>query len=143
MNIADKPLESLSDEEWERLCDGCGLCCMHKFEDADTGDMLYTRVACRQFDGASCRCRDYARRQQVAACLQIRGMSAAEMRWLPASCAYRLRAEGRPLPDWHPLVSGDPRSVHAAGISMQGWSVPEQAVPEADWPEHIIALPDA
>ena len=144
MTIADRPLHTLSDDEWERLCDGCGRCCMHKFEDADTGDMLYTRVACRLFDDASCRCRDYGERSlKVPDCLNLRSLSVDQMRWLPPTCAYRLRAEGRPLPAWHPLVSGHSDSVHAAGMSMRGRSIPEHAVPEARWPDHIIDDADA
>jgi len=139
MNIADKPLQALSDEEWERLCDGCGRCCMHKYEDIGTGEMLYTRVACRLFDDGACRCRDYGNRLlKVADCLNLRSLSLAQMRWLPDTCAYRLRAEGKPLPAWHPLVSGDPASVHAAGVSMRGRSVSEDSLPEDEWPEHII-----
>lgn len=139
MSPADKPLHALSDEEWELLCDGCGRCCMHKFEDADTGEMLYTNVACRQFDDASCRCRDYGHRLlKVVDCLNLRSLSLAQMRWMPPTCAYRLRAEGRPLPDWHPLVAGSVEAVHAAGMSMRGRSIPEDAVPEAEWLDHII-----
>jgi uncharacterized protein len=143
VNIADKPLSALSDDEWERLCDGCGLCCMHKFEDEDSGEMLYTAIACRLFGDETCRCRDYhGRLLQVSDCMQIRAFSPAQMRWLPASCAYRLRFEGRLPPAWHPLVSGNPETVHAAGISMRGRSIPEQAVPEQAWSEYIVSPPD-
>jgi len=139
VTIADKPLQDLDDDEWERLCDGCGRCCMHKFEDEDTGEALYTVIACRLFDDATCRCRDYGHRQQsVPDCLSIRALTPAQMRWLPQSCAYRLRAEGKPLPAWHPLVSGDPETVHAAGMSMRGRSIAVDTVPEACWPDYIM-----
>jgi hypothetical protein len=135
----DTPLQALTATQWEALCDGCGLCCMHKFEDADTGEMLYTSVACRLFDDADCRCRDYGKRLlKVADCLNLRSFTVDQMRWMPATCAYRLRAEGRPLPAWHPLLTGDAETVHAAGISMRGRSIPEDAVPEAQWPAHIM-----
>lgn len=140
----DTPLQALTAAQWEALCDGCGLCCMHKFEDADTGEMLYTSVACRLFDDAGCRCRDYGKRLlKVADCLNLRSLSLAQMRWLPATCAYRLRAEDKPLPAWHPLVAGHAEAVHAAGMSMRGRSVPEDAVPEAAWPDYIIDDVDA
>jgi uncharacterized cysteine cluster protein YcgN (CxxCxxCC family) len=144
MTIADRPLSTLSDDEWEQLCDGCGRCCMHKFEDTDTGEMLYTSVACRLFDDASCRCRDYGKRLlKVADCLSLRSFSMAQMRWLPATCAYRLRAEDKPLPTWHPLMAAEAEAVHAAGMSMRGRSIPEDAVPEDDWPDHIMDDVDA
>jgi len=143
VNIADKPLHALDDDEWEQLCDGCGLCCMHKFEDEDSREMFYTAIACRLFDDTSCRCRDYGRRQrQVPDCMHIRSFSPAQMQWLPASCAYRLRFENRPLPSWHPLVSGNHDAVHAAGISMRGRSVSEDAVPEERWPDYILTTSD-
>jgi len=135
----EKPLEKLSDGEWEQLCDGCGLCCMHKFVDEDSGEMLYTDVACRLFDANSCRCTDYLRRsEQVPDCMRIRHFTAEQFGWLPESCAYRLRLEGKPLLDWHPLISGDADSVHDAGISMQGRCVSETEVDEDDLPMHII-----
>ncbi|HKJ83749.1 MAG TPA: YcgN family cysteine cluster protein [Mariprofundaceae bacterium] len=142
----EKRLEALTDGEWEALCDGCGRCCMQKFEDEDTGEMLYTSIACRLFDDAACRCRDYADRlSRVPDCLNVRTLSAGQMQWLPATCAYRLRAEGKPLPRWHPLRTGDPDSVHAAGISMRGRTRSEAEVPEARWPEYILVeeLPGA
>lgn len=140
----DVPLQALTAPQWETLCDGCGLCCMHKFEDADTGEMLYTSIACRLFDDAACRCRDYGKRLlKVADCLNLRSLSLEQMRWLPATCAYRLRAEGKPLPAWHPLVAGDARAVHAAGISMRGRSISEDTVPEAHWPDYIMDDVDA
>jgi uncharacterized protein len=137
----EKPPHALGIDEWEQLCDGCGRCCMHKFEDTDSGEMLYTSVACRLFDDASCRCRHYDERLlNVPDCLNLRGFTSEQMHWLPPSCAYRLRAEGRALPAWHPLVSGSPESVHGAGISMRGRSTPEGMVPESLWPRYIIAL---
>jgi len=139
------PLGELSTDEWEALCDGCGLCCMQKFEDEDTGEIYYTSIACKLFDDNACRCGDYAGRLfKVPDCLNIRGFSDEQMQWLPATCAYRLRSEGKPLPDWHPLLTDDPESVHAAGISMRGQSHSEEEIPEERWPEYILieVLPD-
>ncbi len=138
MNFWEKSLNELDDAEWEALCDGCGLCCMHKFEDEDTGEMLYTDVACRLLDGSACRCTDYKhRRQSVPECMDIRKFSAAQYAWLPLSCAYRLRFEGKPLFDWHPLISGDAGSVPSA-ISMRGRCVGEGEIAEHELVEHII-----
>jgi uncharacterized protein len=107
--------------QWESLCDGCGRCCVLKLEDEDTGDILHTDVGCTLLDLHSCRCRDYAGRQaRVPDCVRLTPEKVATIPWLPETCGYRLVAEGRDLPAWHPLVSGDPRSVHRAGISVRG-----------------------
>jgi len=139
MDFWEKPLNDLDDAEWEALCDGCALCCMHKFEDEDSAEMLYTDVACRLLDDSTCRCTDYEkRRQSVSECMDIRRFTAGQYAWLPPTCAYRLRFEGKPLFDWHPLISGDVESIHAAGISMHGRCVGENEVPADDVAEHII-----
>ena len=114
-----KTLAQMNAREWESLCDGCGRCCLVKLEDDDTGEVHYTDVCCRLLDAGSCRCRDYRRRQRkVADCVRLTPESVASLRWLPPTCAYRLLDEGRDLPSWHPLVSGDPATVHAAGVSV-------------------------
>ena len=135
----EKTLTQLDDVEWESLCDGCGLCCMHKFEDEDSGEMLYTNVACRLFDLSTCRCRDYNHRLlEVPECLSIRSLPTQHYRWLPATCAYRLLHEGKPLTDWHPLISGETESVHRSGVSMLGRAIAECDVSEDDLVDHII-----
>jgi len=139
MNFWEKPLTELTDNQWEALCDGCGLCCMHKFENEDTGDMLYTRVACRLFDDARCACMAYANRfEHVPHCMHIRQFTAEQYRWLPKSCAYRLRFEHQPLLFWHPLISGDSSSVHQQGISLLHQTISEQEIAEDDVLDYII-----
>jgi len=134
-----KRLEDMSAREWESLCDGCGKCCLHKLEDEDTGEIHYTNVACRYLDDDSCQCRAYAERQQrVPDCLVLRPEDVEHFHWLPDSCAYRLLSEGNPLPHWHPLISGDPLSVHRAGVSAAGKTVSEAAVAEEDWEDQIV-----
>ena len=137
-----KPLEAMSRAEWESLCDGCGRCCLHKLEDEDDGELAFTNVACRYLDASpdsgQCRCAVYQRRQErVADCLVLAPQS-PYLKWLPASCAYRRLSEGRPLADWHPLVSGDPASVHRAGIGMRGRTISETDVHPDDLDQFII-----
>ncbi len=123
------PLETLDRAEWEALCDGCGKCCLHKLEDEVTGELFPTNVACRLLDRKSCRCKDYRnRRAYVPDCVRLDAESLCGIDWLPSTCAYRLRAEDKPLFDWHYLISGDPESVHEAGISVRGWTVSEDDV---------------
>jgi uncharacterized cysteine cluster protein YcgN (CxxCxxCC family) len=122
----EHPLESLSRDEWEALCDGCGKCCLHKVEDEDTGDIYPTNVACKLLDLGTARCSDYRhRRAFVPDCLRLTPRLAGKLDWLPETCAYRRRADGLPLPDWHYLISGDREAVHRAGASVVGKAISE------------------
>ena len=134
------PLKNLAPKEWEALCDGCGKCCLNKLEDEETGEVVFTRVACRLLDDETCRCAHYeVRKQIVPECVVLTPKNIGEIAYfMPATCAYRLLHEGKPLYDWHPLISGDPESVHEAGQSVRGWTVPEFDVPVEDWEDHLI-----
>lgn len=137
------PLDKMNDEEWEALCDGCGKCCLNKIEDADTSEVYLTRVACRLLDDATCRCGQYdIRKSLVPECIVLRPSTIDKHAyWMPQTCAYRRLWAGETLPEWHPLLTGDPESPHEAGISLRGATVPEFEVDEEDWEGHIIEEP--
>jgi uncharacterized protein len=128
-----KRLEEMNPKEWEALCDGCGLCCLVRFEDEDTGQVIPTRVHCQLFDADLCRCTDYEhRKRHVPDCIQLTPGNIEALEWMPKSCAYRRLHEGRSLAWWHPLVSGDPETVHEAGVSVRGQTVSETALKEQE-----------
>ena len=134
------PLDELEPAEWEALCDGCGKCCLNKIEYEDDGSLDFTCVACKLLDGDSCLCSSYPNRHDfVPDCVVLTPDKLAEISWwLPATCAYRLRAEGKPLYPWHHLISGAPESIHRAGVSVRGRTVSEADVPEEDWDRYVI-----
>lgn len=137
-----KSLEEMTETEWESLCDGCGRCCLNKLEDWDTGEIAWTNIACRLLDGKSCRCSDYEERQkQVPDCIGLTPETVRKLTWLPPTCAYRLVREGQPLYWWHPLISGDPDTVHIAGVSVRGRIVPESHVDVDDYEDYIVTWP--
>jgi uncharacterized cysteine cluster protein YcgN (CxxCxxCC family) len=134
-----KTLEKMTPEEWEALCDGCAKCCLFKIEDIDTDNVYYTNVACRLLDLGTCRCTDYQHRAEwVPDCLQLTPAMVYEINWLPESCAYRRLAEGRGLAWWHPLVSGDPNTVHKMGRSVIGKVVSEGDIDMDDLEDMVV-----
>ena len=134
------PLEALDRAEWEALCDGCGRCCLHKLEDEDTGEVIETNVACRLLDPATARCTDYKHRKAfVPDCLRLTPKLVSQVSWLPPTCAYRLRSEGRPLPEWHYLLTGSRDSMARAGVSVAGRVIGEDDAGPLE--HHIVEWP--
>lgn len=132
-----KTLAEMTTAEWESLCDGCGQCCLHKLQDVDTDEIALTDVACRLLDLETCRCTDYANRTvHVPDCVQLTPDNAGELAWMPETCAYRRLASGKSLDWWHPLISGDPETVHHAGISVRGQAVSEDDIDDIQ--EHVV-----
>ncbi len=131
----------MSRAEWESLCDGCAKCCLHKLEDIDTGEISQTNVACRLLDIGACQCSNYPQRAKlVPDCVVLTPENVGTLSWMPKTCAYRLLAEGKELYDWHPLVSGDPDSVHRAGISVRGRAISERRAGPLE--HHLVDWPD-
>ena len=137
-----KSLQQMSAEEWEALCDGCGWCCMHKIEDEESGQVYTTHVACRLLNLKTCRCTNYPRRLElVDTCLKITPANVLELTWLPETCAYRRLALWQELPEWHPLITGDPKSTHRAGASVLGLAISEYGV-DMEYLEDYIIEPE-
>ena len=136
-----KTLEQMNEQEWESLCDGCGLCCLIRFEDEETMEVIPTRVHCKLFDPETCACSDYANRKKtVPDCIKLTPHNIEALEWMPLSCAYRRLHEGKALPKWHHLITGDRESVHKAGVSIRGQTIselslsePEEALDFAAW----------
>jgi uncharacterized protein len=134
------PLHEMGSQKWESLCDGCGRCCLRKILFDDSGELVYTRVACRYLDPFACRCTTYDDRNALnGECLVFSSETISEsIHLLPDTCAYRLIFEGRDLPLWHPLVSGDSDSVHRAGVSVRGKVLSEEGISVEELEGHII-----
>ncbi|MEM8616516.1 MAG: YcgN family cysteine cluster protein [Pseudomonadota bacterium] len=133
-----KHLEDMDRDEWESLCDGCAKCCLIKLEDEDTGEIALTRLHCRLLDAGTCQCSDYPNRKaKVPDCVILTPKDVSELRWMPQSCAYRLIHEGKPLPDWHPLVSGDRDLIHRSGNSIMGRTLSEETLFDPDDADQI------
>lgn len=134
-----KPLHEMTPAEWESLCDGCGNCCLHKLKNDETGELFQTNVACRLLDGHSARCRSYPDRKRIVPdCTILTAESVTRFDWLPETCAYRRISEGKSLAWWHPLVSGDPNTVHQAGVSVRGRTVSETDIGDRPLEDFII-----
>lgn len=138
-----KTLNEMTAGEWEALCDGCGKCCLVKLEDEDTGKIHYTNASCAMLDAGTCRCQDYTNRQKlVPDCVVLTPENISRVKhWMPSSCAYRLLADGKPLPEWHYLECGDREAVRRAGQSVSGRCVSETSIEIEDLPNHIVRWP--
>jgi len=137
----EKGLTAMTDPEWESLCDGCGKCCLHKLIDDDTDEIYFTNVACSLLDNNTCSCKDYPNRfESGEECLKLTRERIDEFVWLPETCAYRLLAEGKPLPEWHPLITGSKEAMHQADESVRDKVVYEIEV--IDWEDHILNHPN-
>jgi uncharacterized protein len=135
-----KSLLEMTRREWELLCDGCGRCCLEKLKDQKTGKIYYTNLACKHLDLFTCRCKIYSKRTlQMSDCEWLIPAKIKKYRWLPKSCAYRLIHEGKDLAWWHPLISGDPETIHREGISIRGKAIWSIGIPEAEFEKHIIS----
>ncbi len=133
------PLADLNANEWESLCDNCGRCCLKKLEDEDDGELYWTRIVCRYHDSAGSGCSCYGERsKKVPECLNVADMGRETLRWMPDTCAYRLRMEGKPLYDWHPLLSGSREAMEEAGITITNKVIDEDHVHPLGYDEHII-----
>lgn len=133
------PLSEMSQQQWESLCDGCAQCCLVKLEDEDTAEVYRTSVSCRLLDTDSCQCKDYHHRfEQVPECVQVSLDKPEQFNWMPDTCAYRLLYEGKPLADWHPLISGVQDSVHAAGVSIKAFAISEEYIHPEQLEEFIL-----
>lgn len=134
-----KTLEQMSSEEWESLCDNCGKCCLVKLEDEETEEIYFTNVVCDLIKLESCRCSRYLERSTlVPECINLKQNSFKEYTWLPTTCAYRLLADGKPLASWHPLITGDPDSVHEAGVSIRSYAIKESRIGDDDVQDYIL-----
>lgn len=139
LNFWEKPLAELTRKEWEALCDGCGRCCLKKLLDEENGEIHYTRVVCRYMEQSTCSCKAYQRRQElVPECLVLNIEILPQLHWIPDTCAYRLRYDKKPLPDWHPLISGSRTAMIEQGISVTGKTISEDYVHENGLEEHIV-----
>ena len=134
------PLAQMSAEEWESLCDGCGQCCTVLLQDEVSGTLWRTDAACRLLDLETVRCSDYANRHaRVPGCVKLTAKNLSALSWMPDTCAYRLLNEGRPLPDWHPLRTGERESVVRAGVSVRGTLVSETEIDPDELEDRIVA----
>ena len=137
-----KSLTEMTGDEWESLCDGCARCCLIKLENEDDGNIHYTNVVCDLLDEEHCRCTQYQERSRyVPECVVVKPELIEQLHWMPSTCAYRLLWEGKALPDWHPLVTGDVQSVHLAGISVRGRVFKQSDIKEENLEDHVVDWP--
>ena len=133
------PLNELNNHEWEMLCDGCGKCCLKKIVDVDSKELFWTRIVCKYFDQIKGSCKCYSDRvKRVSDCVDVKEMIDQMPGWIPETCAYRLRAQNKPLFDWHPLLDKTNKLIHKSDISIIGKCVSEDHVHPDGYHEHVV-----
>ncbi len=132
-------LDQLNQDEWEALCDGCAKCCLLKI--VDKKKIFITNISCSMLEVDSCRCGDYLNREKnVKACLKLtKDNLQKNSKFLPSSCSYKLINEGKPLPQWHHLVSSEKGGVHTINQSIKNYCVSETSVDQENYEAHIMA----
>jgi len=134
-----KHLEEMTRQEWESLCDSCGRCCLHKLQNDFTEEIFYTQIVCHLLDQKTCQCTKYLERSVlVPSCVTMKPEDAKKLSWMPNTCAYKLLANDKPLPHWHPLITGNRDAMIEEGIAITGKVISENDVPEENWEDYII-----
>lgn len=137
-----KTLSQMSQNEWESLCDGCGKCCLNKIIDDETEELHFTNVACHLLHTKTCQCRKYEKRLKlVPDCVKVSLDDIDQFHWLPASCAYKLLAEEKPIPEWHPLITGSQSKMHQGGHSIRGKIISETQIAPENLADYIAIWP--
>jgi uncharacterized cysteine cluster protein YcgN (CxxCxxCC family) len=138
----EKTLSQMSQSEWESLCDGCGKCCLNKIINDETEELHFTNVACHLLHTKSCQCKKYTQRfKLVKDCVKVSLEDIDQFNWLPASCAYRCLVEDKPLPEWHPLITGSQSAMHKGGFSVRGKAISEHSIHPDDLEDYIVTWP--
>ena len=134
-----KNLIDMNENEWESLCDKCGKCCVIKLEDFDTQQVHYTNVSCKLLCEKSASCKDYENRKSIVPdCIILSPDNLKDLKWMPETCAYKLLNEGKNLPYWHPLLSGNDKDIVNSGNSVKNRVTNENKIKIKDLPDYIF-----
>ena len=134
-----KNLIDMNENEWESLCDKCGKCCVIKLEDFDTQEVHYTNVSCNLLCEKSASCKDYENRKSIVPdCIILSPDNLKDLKWMPETCAYKLLNEGKNLPYWHPLLSGNDKDIVNSGNSVKNRVTNENKIKIKDLPDYIF-----
>jgi uncharacterized cysteine cluster protein YcgN (CxxCxxCC family) len=134
-----KNLIDMNENEWESLCDKCGKCCVIKLEDFDTQEVHYTNVSCKLLCEKSASCKDYENRKSIVPdCIILSPDNLKDLKWMPETCAYKLLNEGKNLPYWHPLLSGNDKEIVNSGNSVKNRVTNENEIKIKNLPDYIF-----
>ena len=134
-----KNLIDMNENEWESLCDKCGKCCVIKLEDFDTQEVHYTNVSCKLLCEKSASCKNYENRKSIVPdCIILSPDNLKDLKWMPETCAYKLLNEGKELPYWHPLLSGNDKEIVNSGNSVKNKVTNENIIKIKDLPDYIF-----